>query len=160
MAGMGEGAWPRASRTLTRGLVGVSGGLLIYAVANYLTLAIAARALGNREFGLFAVYYALLSLLLVPASALRFSAIRAHVERRPVPTRAALLLILGAAAIACVVEAPAASMMRGKCAAMPAVTTHAAAKANPSRIIGRSSGTGFSAARFSAGATAGRGRHQ
>ena len=51
------------------------------------------------------------------------------------------------AAIACAGDAPVASRMRGKCAAMPAVTIQAAAKAKASRIIGRSIGIGLWAAR-------------
>src|SRR5437016_14053855 len=54
------------------------------------------------------------------------------------------------AATACTEVAPAASRMRGKCAAMAPVTLQAAAKANASRIMVRSIGmcglTGVSAA--------------
>ena len=43
---------------------------------------------------------------------------------------------------------------------MPAVTIHAAAKANPSRTIGPSIATGLSIAFLSSIVTVGRGRHQ
>lgn len=75
-------------------MVGTSGGLLLYSVANYLTLAVAARGLDGHGFGLFAAYYALLGLLLVPASVLRISMVQARATGTGVPVGASIGLVL------------------------------------------------------------------